>query len=440
MRTVITYGTFDLFHQGHYNILKRAKEEGDYLIVGVTGETYDEERGKLSVQDSLATRIDNVKQTGFADKVIVEEYLGQKISDILKYHVDVLVIGSDWKGKFDHLSKYCEVKYLERTKNISSTQLREENLTIHRFGIVTDELNDRDCIMEAQRVSGIHVECVFAEDQSLADLFCEKYELNKGYSNFSDFLYQTDIVYVKTSFENRIKYVRAALEHGKHVVYDPPCTLNFQEKKELSEIAVKNNVVLMENVPILYLQAFGQLQWMARGNLIGDLINVKCSISSHMLDDADKHDFLDILYVPVCVVTKILGLKYEKLDSKIIRDNMGEILYAMVNVFFENNVANIEVSLEPEINCGMTIYGTKGEIQVPDDWWKIGYFKMKTSNDKRLKHYSSNFDGNGFRYIVQDLLREIKSGEFSDIARISEDESAFALNVFETMGLGDNND
>ena len=138
MRTVITYGTFDLFHKGHYNILKRAKEEGDYLIVGVTGESYDAERGKLSVQDSLATRIENVKATGFADKIIVEEYLGQKIPDILKYHVDVLVIGSDWKGKFDHLKKYCEIKYLERTKDISSTQLREEKLTIYKLGIVTD--------------------------------------------------------------------------------------------------------------------------------------------------------------------------------------------------------------------------------------------------------------------------------------------------------------
>ena len=83
MIKVITYGTFDLFHEGHYNILKRAKELGDYLIVGVTSEEYDQARGKLSVVDSLITRIDNVKKTGFADEIIVEESQGQKFRNMV---------------------------------------------------------------------------------------------------------------------------------------------------------------------------------------------------------------------------------------------------------------------------------------------------------------------------------------------------------------------
>ena len=124
MKRGITYGTFDLFHQGHYNILKRARELGDYLVVGVTSESYDIERGKLNVQDSLLKRIENVRKTGFADEIIVEEYQGQKLNDITKYNIDLLVVGSDWRGKFDYLKNYCEVVYLERTKNISSTKLR----------------------------------------------------------------------------------------------------------------------------------------------------------------------------------------------------------------------------------------------------------------------------------------------------------------------------
>ena len=81
---VITYGTFDLFHEGHYRLLKRAKELGDYLIVGVTTESFDKARGKLNVVDPLMTRIENVRKTGFADKIIIEETPGQKFSDIKK--------------------------------------------------------------------------------------------------------------------------------------------------------------------------------------------------------------------------------------------------------------------------------------------------------------------------------------------------------------------
>lgn len=141
MKKVITYGTFDLFHEGHYNILKRAKALGDYLIVGVTSESYDIERGKLNVRDSLLKRIENVRRTGFADEIIIEEYQGQKLSDIIKYKVDLLVLGSDWRGKFDYLKNYCDVVYLERTKNISSTKLRGEGTT-YTVGVVTD--NDQD--------------------------------------------------------------------------------------------------------------------------------------------------------------------------------------------------------------------------------------------------------------------------------------------------------
>ena len=89
MIKVITYGTFDLFHEGHYRLLERAKALGDYLIVGVTTEEYDQTRGKLNVMDALMTRIENVRKTGFADEIIIEESPGQKFRDIKQYQVDI---------------------------------------------------------------------------------------------------------------------------------------------------------------------------------------------------------------------------------------------------------------------------------------------------------------------------------------------------------------
>ena len=246
MKKVITYGTFDLFHEGHYNILKRAKALGDYLIVGVTSESYDIERGKLNVRDSLLKRIENVRRTGFADEIIIEEYQGQKLSDIIKYKVDLLVLGSDWRGKFDYLKNYCDVVYLERTKNISSTKLRGEGTT-YTVGVVTDNDQDNGIVWETKYVSGLHVECVFSENAEAAESFCDKYELDSYYSveadngewqqGFDCFLSQVDIVYIKTEQPKREKYIRRSLELGKYVISDAPMTNNKEKLKDLFALA-----------------------------------------------------------------------------------------------------------------------------------------------------------------------------------------------------------
>ena len=123
---VITYGTFDLFHEGHRRILERAREHGDHLTVGVTTEQYDEQRGKLNVRQSLMQRIENVRASGLADEIIIEERDGQKITDIQRHEIDVFVIGSDWAGKFDEFGDICRVEYLTRTPAISTTALIEK--------------------------------------------------------------------------------------------------------------------------------------------------------------------------------------------------------------------------------------------------------------------------------------------------------------------------
>ncbi len=123
-KVVITYGTFDMFHIGHLNLLKRAKELGDYLIVAVSTDEFNEKKGKKTLIP-YEQRAEIVKAIKYVDLVIPETCWEQKVDDIKKYNVDVFVIGEDWKGKFDYLKEYCEVVYLPRTKGISTTQLKK---------------------------------------------------------------------------------------------------------------------------------------------------------------------------------------------------------------------------------------------------------------------------------------------------------------------------
>ena len=126
MRKVITYGTFDLLHAGHINLLRRAKELGDYLIVVVSTDEFNWNEKQKKCYFSYEVRKKMVEAVRYVDLVIPEENWDQKISDVKEYHVDTFVMGDDWKGKFDFLKDYCEVVYLPRTEGISTTKIKQD--------------------------------------------------------------------------------------------------------------------------------------------------------------------------------------------------------------------------------------------------------------------------------------------------------------------------
>jgi glycerol-3-phosphate cytidylyltransferase len=125
MKKVITYGTFDLLHYGHVNILQKAKEQGDYLIVALSTDEFNKIKGK-TCYFSYLERKRQVEAIRYVDQVIPEHKLEQKISDITKLNVDIFVMGDDWKGKFDFLNDYCKVIYLPRTPEISTTKIKKD--------------------------------------------------------------------------------------------------------------------------------------------------------------------------------------------------------------------------------------------------------------------------------------------------------------------------
>lgn len=125
MKKVITYGTFDLIHHGHINILQRAKDLGDYLIVGLSSDEFNALKGKAAYHPYEERKM-ILEAIKYVDEVIPEHNWGQKVSDIQEHSADVFVMGSDWEGKFDELKEHCEVIYLPRTEGISTSKIKTD--------------------------------------------------------------------------------------------------------------------------------------------------------------------------------------------------------------------------------------------------------------------------------------------------------------------------
>lgn len=127
MKRILTYGTFDLLHYGHIRLLQRAKALGDYLVVALSTDEFNAGKGKKAYHN-YETRKKMLEAIRYVDLVIPEECWEQKISDVQKYDIDIVVMGSDWAGsdKFDYLKDYCEVVYLDRTEGISTTKIKRD--------------------------------------------------------------------------------------------------------------------------------------------------------------------------------------------------------------------------------------------------------------------------------------------------------------------------
>ncbi len=259
MKKVITYGTFDLLHQGHINIMKRAKAFGDKLIVGVTSEMYDRERGKFNVVQPLSERMEAVKKLPFVDEVIIEDDKGQKQRDIKEYGIDVFVIGDDWKGKFDYLKELCEVVYLPRTKGISSTLIREDINEIN-IGIIGCGRIANRFVSEVKKHHHITIKSVFSRNiNKVSDFVLEKGILY-GFDDFDKFLDSgIDAVYIATPHQTHYEFAKKCILKKKHILCEKPATLQKEHLQELLGLAKANKVIFLEAIKTAFFPAFSKV-------------------------------------------------------------------------------------------------------------------------------------------------------------------------------------
>ncbi len=442
MKKVITYGTYDLFHQGHYNLLKRAKELGDYLIVGVTTDNFDLERGKMNTCNNVMERIEAVRATGLADQIVIEEYKGQKIDDIQKYGVDIFAIGSDWEGYFDYLKEFCEVVYLPRTQGISSTQLRQERPTVHLGIIGTGSIANR-FVPEAENVDSVQITAAFNPNLTEGREFCKRHSISFAAKDLDELFENCNAVYVASPHYTHYDYVKTALTAGKHVLCETPFVFSKVQAEELYKMAEERDLVLMVALKTAYTPAFGHLFSLLKSKVIGDIAEVNASITTLMDESSDKLDskrfggsMSENACFPLLPIFKFLGMEYRNINFYSMMKNDVDIFTKAV-FRYDHAVASFQVGLGVKTEGSMTIAGTKGYVYVPAPWWKTDYFEVRFEDQNQNKKYFYPFVGEGLRYEIKDFVASILSNG-SRFSRISKNENVKMAEVQEQYLKGIN--
>lgn len=441
MKKVITYGTYDLLHQGHINLLKRAKDLGDYLIVGVTNDSFDRERGKLNVRNNVLERVDAVRDTGLADQIIIEDYVGQKIDDIQKYDVDVFAIGSDWEGKFDYLKEYCEVVYLARTEGISSTMLRSETEETVSIGVAGCGRIARRFVPEADKVDAALVTAVYDIDKSAADRLAEGHDI-KVCADYEQLVAGVDAVYVATPHVFHYDQVRYALEHGRHVLCETPLVLDGAQARELYRLAESKGLVLLEANKTAFSPAFKHMVTLVKSGLIGDVVGMDAS-ESKLWGNANLKRELDpamaggSLYemgsYPLLPIVKLLGADYRNVNIYSRMNEDGVDVYTRGVIMHDNAVSSFQLGLGVKTEGDLVISGTKGYVYVPSPWWKTEYFELRYEDQNMNKKYFYSWAEPGLRYEIQEFVSCIVNKRMVSSC-LTPKESIFMADVMQQFG------
>lgn len=412
MRKVITYGTFDLLHRGHIALLERARALGDYLIVGVTSDQFDRSRGKLNVNQTTIERVDAVRATGLADLVIIEEYEGQKIDDIKRYGADVFTVGSDWRGHFDYLSNYCKVVYLERTRGVSSSQLRDCSAPRIKIGVIADEeLRNRFA----------------SEIQAVGSLEYMAFECNTS-RDMAEMADACDALVVAPRFADKIACIEGCLAKGRHVLYIPPAFSSVREFKEMEALARKHGAILFNGVKTKYLPAFRHLLLLLKSGAIGDIraIDLSCSQipDGYRLDGpSDGCDAMEqwggLALLPV---VEMMGCDASKVCFRSFYKPDGVAYYTRCSLDYPE--ASVQVTLGRGIKTegDMVITGTRGYVYVPAPWWLTDYFEIRNEDLRGTRKFYWGYEGDGLRYELLEFVRLIRELPVGACCTMPEDE------------------
>lgn len=417
MKKVITYGTYDHLHYGHIRLLERAKALGDYLIVGVTADSFDHARGKINVEQSLIERIEAVRATGLADEIIVEEYEGQKIDDIRRYGVDIFTVGSDWRGHFDYLGEYCQVVYLDRTEGVSSTELRSRDHQM-RLGLVGESPILNKFERESHHVNGLVVSGVCTENSRLLSKTLRQQAMPM--ERLDELIGKSDALYIISNPRYHYDHISRALQRGCHVLCESPIAIAPQQQEALQELARKHNCQLADSLKTAYSMAYYRLILLAKSGIIGQIMSVDATCTS--MANLEMSDSRDMAYLwnsigawgPTAMlpIFQLLGTGYSSktITTHLLEETADFDTFTKIAFVYPHAVASLKVGQGVKSEGSLVISGTKGYIYVPAPWWKTDYFEVRYENPADNRRYFYQLDGEGIRYMLLSFMKAVQTG------------------------------
>ena len=453
MRIVATYGVFDIFHEGHTSLLRRARALGDYLIVGVTTNHYDEIRGKLNTTDSFAVRRQAVLDSGFADEVIAEDYVGQKEDDIRLRGIDVVVFGSDWTGKFDYLRSLCDVVYLPRTQGISSTQLRNARHAEVKMGIIGTGRIARRFMTEAAGIGGMRITGAYNPNGVDASQFTREMGIGAlpdgaqdgaapfiATDDLDELLDAVDAVYVASPHQHHHAQARSALMAGKHVLCEKPMVFERAQAQELFDLAARRELVLLEAIKTAFCPGFAELVRVVESGAIGEVRDIDATFTRLTPPGVRERDdarfggsFLEFASYTLLPAVRLLGpgrVSRMQAHFHTQRDEAGVDLFTRGLLCDGEASVSLKTGLGVKAEGQLLVSGTEGYLLATAPWWLTTRFEVHHEDPGDVQVHELPFLGQGLRYEISNFIHLVR-GDEDRFPKLTPEESVAIAGVIE---------
>ena len=357
--------------------------------------------------------------------------------------MDIFAIGSDWEGYFDYLKEYCKVVYLERTKGISSTELRSEERAL-RIGLAGSQLGFLEKFAKESRfVNGVQVEGIWTPEHQKGELPELLAALPVVTTDYEELIAAVDAVFIVSKPEKHYWQIKMALENGKHVLCESPLSMTMAEWDELTALAEERGLVLMDAIRTAYSTAYYRMLLLVKSGRIGEVVSVDASCSSLRNTDL-RSDELSNAWNSICAwgpnallpVFQLLGTDYKdkQIISKIEEGTDHYDSFTKISFVYPHAVASVKVGMGVKTEGELVISGTTGYVYVPAPWWKTDYFEIRREDPAQNKRYFYQLDGEGFRYEIVSFVKAINHGRHGNY--ISSDVSRAIVNVIDDYYQG----